>query len=103
MNTANEFTMEMSHPATVEGKGAGDESPPPYYTTRTLIMSILASMGGLIFGFDVGQISGFLAMNNFRQRFGEYDAITGSYYFSNVRAGLIVGLVSRQCCTLKLD
>ena len=95
MNTANEFTMEMSQAAAVEKKGAHDECPPPHYTLRTLIMTISASMGGLIFGFDVGQISGFLAMNNFRQRFGEYDAITGLYYFSNVRAGLIVGLVSR--------
>ncbi|MCJ1383082.1 hexose transporter hxt1 [Xylographa soralifera] len=86
--------MEMPHPAVAEEKGAHDESPPPRYTMRTLIMTILASMGGLIFGFDVGQISGFLAMNNFRQRFGEYDAITGLYYFSNVRAGLIVGLLA---------
>ncbi|MCJ1283824.1 hexose transporter hxt1 [Xylographa opegraphella] len=94
MSTANDFTTEMPHAAVVVENGGHDESPPPYYTTRTLIMTILASMGGLIFGFDVGQISGFLAMDNFRQRFGEYDAITGLYYFSNVRAGLIVGLLA---------
>ena len=93
MNAENGFVSQSPQAAVVEEKGAHNESPPPYYTTRTLIMSILASMGGLIFGFDVGQISGFLAMENFRQRFGEYNPVTGLYYFSNVRAGLIVGLV----------
>ena len=39
-----------------------------------------------------GQISGFLAMNNFLQRFGQLQA-DGKYAFSNVRSGLIVGLV----------
>ena len=50
-------------------------------------------MGGLIFGYDTGQISGFLAMDNFLERFGEYDPILQAYSFSNVRAGLIVGMV----------
>ena len=40
-----------------------------------------------------GQISGFLAMQNLLQRFGEPQP-DGSYAFSNVRSGLIVGLVS---------
>jgi SP family sugar:H+ symporter-like MFS transporter len=48
-------------------------------------------------GYDTGQISGFLEMRVFLERFGlptsnlaEYP--TG-YYFTNVRSGLIVGLV----------
>ena len=53
----------------------------------------MVSMGGLIFGYDIGQIGGFLAMADFKQRFGEYDPVAKSYYFSNIRAGLIVGLV----------
>ena len=39
-----------------------------------------------------GQISGFLAMKDFLQRFGQRQS-DGSYAFSNVRSGLIVGLV----------
>jgi hypothetical protein len=41
----------------------------------------------------VGQISGFTTMTDFKQRFAEYNAATGEYAFSNVRNGLIVGLV----------
>lgn len=51
-------------------------------------------MGGLIFGYDLGQIGGFLATPDFLARFGEYDPHTHSYYFSNVRAGLVVGLLA---------
>lgn len=52
------------------------------------------------FGYDTGQISGFLAMPNFLERFGQFNHQTGKYYFSNVRAGLIVALVS---CSSVLD
>ncbi len=40
-----------------------------------------------------GQISGFTTMVDFKRRFAEYNAATGEYAFSNVRNGLIVGLV----------
>jgi hypothetical protein len=46
------------------------------------------------FGYDTGQISGFLAMPNYLQRFGQFNSHTGKFYFSNVRAGLIVAMVS---------
>ena len=46
------------------------------------------------FGYDTGQISGFLAMPNFLERFGQFNHKTGKFYFSNVRSGLIVALVS---------
>ena len=70
-----------------------DDMPHPYLTWRMIVLAIMVSMGGLIFGYDVGQIGGFLAIDNFKHRFGEYDPVEKSYYFSNIRAGLIVGLV----------
>lgn len=36
-------------------------------------------------------------MIDFKQRFAEYNAATGEYAFSNVRNGLIVGLVRSRC------
>jgi SP family sugar:H+ symporter-like MFS transporter len=53
-------------------------------------------MGGFTFGYDTGQISGFLEMDNFLRRYGELGS-DGSYHFSNVRSGLIVALVSSDC------
>lgn len=48
---------------------------------------------GFVFGYDTGQISGFLGMTDYLRRFGQRHA-DGTYYFSNVRSGLIVGLLS---------
>jgi MFS family permease len=45
------------------------------------------------FGYDTGQISGFLAMPDFLRRFGQRHD-DGTFYFSNVRSGLIVALLS---------
>lgn len=43
--------------------------------------------------YDTGQISGFQEMPDFLERFGELQS-DGSYAFSTVRSGLIVGLLS---------
>ncbi|KAK2606293.1 hexose transporter hxt5 [Conoideocrella luteorostrata] len=53
----------------------------------------VASLGGFIFGYISGQISGFFLMKDFGQRFGELQP-DGSYIFSAARQGTIVGLVS---------
>lgn len=76
-------------------KGNGDvvDTPIPLFTIRSFIMGIFVSMGGFLFGYDTGQISGFLEMKNFLRRYGELGS-NGTYHFSNVRSGLIVGLVS---------
>ncbi|KAL9131835.1 MAG: hypothetical protein Q9175_006670 [Cornicularia normoerica] len=73
--------------------GVYDDSPVKFLSMRSFAMGVLVSMGGFIFGYDTGQISGFLQMPNFLQRFGE-DHGNGSYKFGNVRSGLIVGLLS---------
>lgn len=70
----------------------------PNVTIRTVLMATLVAMGGFIFGYDTGQISGFLEMQVFLERFGIQTAVTTTnpygYYFTNVRSGLIVGLLS---------
>jgi len=69
-----------------------DYSPLRRLTWSSFVMGMLVSMGGFIFGYDTGQISGFLAMPDFKQRFGQRHS-DGTYYFSNVRSGLIVAMV----------
>lgn len=64
----------------------------PWLTLRSFSMCVVISMGGFLFGYDTGQISGFLEMPNFLERYGQQRA-DGTYYFSNVRSGLIVALV----------
>lgn len=53
-------------------------------------MVAIVSLGGLIFGYDIGQISGFVEMPDFKARFADDAGNT----FSNVREGTIVGLLS---------
>jgi SP family sugar:H+ symporter-like MFS transporter len=58
-------------------------------------MGVFVSMGGFIFGYDTGQISGFLGMPEFQSRFGQKNGNgDGGFHFSNVRSGLIVALLS---------
>ena len=57
-------------------------------TFRVIMLCLLASMGGFIFGYDTGEISGLVAMPNFIDRFAEPGG------FSNRREGLIVSLLS---------
>lgn len=48
-----------------------------------------------IFGYDTGQISGFLEMDDFKRRFADTtDPETGDLAFTNGRSGTIVALVS---------
>ncbi|EEP77642.1 hypothetical protein UREG_02491 [Uncinocarpus reesii 1704] len=70
------------------------ETPIRLITWRSAVMGMFVSMGGFLFGYDTGQISGILAMEDFLQRFGEKDETGSGYHFSNVRSGLIVALLS---------
>ena len=71
----------------------GVDTPIPWLTLRTFAMGTFVSIGGLLFGYDTGQISGFQEMTNYLERYGEIQP-DGSYAFSTVRSGLIVSLLS---------
>jgi SP family sugar:H+ symporter-like MFS transporter len=72
-----------------------NESPVPFVTWRSLALGAFVSIGGIIFGYDTGQISGFLEMENFKRRFGQRQ-LDGTYAFNNVRSGLIVSMVGKE-------
>ena len=64
------------------------EEPTGRVPAVAVILGAVASIGGFMFGYESGQISGFLAMSDFTERFGENGE------FSAVRQGTIVGLLA---------
>ncbi|KAL2062009.1 hypothetical protein VTL71DRAFT_6275 [Oculimacula yallundae] len=72
-------------------KGSYEDSKVPFMTARTFFMCILVSMGGICFGYDTGQISGFLEMENFLYNFADQREPTLAFTWR--RSGLIVGMV----------
>ncbi|KAL9097232.1 MAG: hypothetical protein Q9165_000659 [Trypethelium subeluteriae] len=71
----------------------GNQEPVKLLSARVISMGLIVSMGGFIFGYDTGQISGFLEMSDFLNRFGN-TIQKGKPAFTNVRSGTIVGLLS---------
>ncbi|EIN09409.1 general substrate transporter [Punctularia strigosozonata HHB-11173 SS5] len=60
------------------------------------MVGLLASVGGLVFGYDTGQISDILLLDDFKQRFAICTDPTdvSTCAFSKVRSGAIVGFFS---------
>jgi len=65
-------------------------------TFMACFLGLVASIGGFMFGYVSGQISGFFSMKDFGRRFGEPDG-NGEYIFSAARQGTIVGLLPVGC------
>ncbi|KAL6934967.1 probable Hexose transporter 2 [Hanseniaspora guilliermondii] len=62
-----------------------------------VLLCLMISFGGFVFGFDTGTIGGFFNMGNFRKRFGSYHKGRKEYYFTNVRTGLLVSIFNIGC------
>lgn len=82
-------TVTSSRNASFTKEQPGHVTPPEKGKVPAIavILGAIASIGGFMFGYESGQISGFLAMDDFKQRFGNNGE------FSAVRTGTIVGLL----------
>ncbi|KAF2637564.1 general substrate transporter [Massarina eburnea CBS 473.64] len=65
-----------------------DRDAPGRVPVIAVVLGAVASIGGFMFGYESGQISGFLAMSDFIDRFGD------NGQFSAIRQGTIVGLLA---------
>ncbi|EPE04303.1 hexose transporter-like protein [Ophiostoma piceae UAMH 11346] len=79
-----------------QGGGHGDVVAEQKITFKACFLGLVASIGGFLFGYASGQISGFFLMNDYAQRFGELQS-DGSFIFSAARQGTIVGMLSAGC------
>lgn len=61
-------------------------------TFLAVFLGLVASIGGFMFGYVSGQISGFFLMDDYARRFGELQA-DGTILFSAARQGSITGLL----------
>ncbi|TDZ54572.1 Hexose transporter 2 [Colletotrichum trifolii] len=84
---------EPSSPTTA---GQPDMAAEQKVTFAAAFLGLVASIGGFMFGYVSGQISGFFLMQDYLDRFGE-DLPDGTRGFSAARQGTIVGLLCIGC------
>ncbi|KAI1343655.1 general substrate transporter [Xylariaceae sp. FL0016] len=65
-------------------------------TFLACFLGLVASIGGFMFGYVSGQISGYFNMPDYAQRFGQLGS-DGDYTFGAARQGTIVGLLPVGC------
>ncbi|KAK7983507.1 hypothetical protein PG989_010909 [Apiospora arundinis] len=82
----------------VAGPSTATDNPVAHQkvTFIAVFLGVVASIGGFMFGYVSGQISGFFQMTDFARRFGEPQD-DGSFTFSPARQGTITGLLPVGC------
>ena len=70
---------------TVHGAVVGFES---------ILLGIITNIGGFLFGYDTGQISGILIFRDFKQRFSQFPDAEASQQWNANYKGLLVSLMS---------
>lgn len=86
--TPDSATPAQTPPRQNSNAVAADLQPAGRVPFVAIVLGAVASIGGFMFGYESGQISGFLAMDDFITRFGD------NGQFSAVRQGTIVGLLA---------
>lgn len=75
---------------------AGNYPPVKVLNFQVITMGLLVSLGGFIFGWEGGSISGYTQMANFREHFGDTQK-NGVLSLGNVRQGLMVAMLCAGC------
>ena len=57
------------------------------------MLGVVTSLGGFLFGYDTGQISGLVTFIDFKRRFG-YEKSPGEYAWVPIIQSLLVSLMS---------
>ncbi len=63
---------------------------------EAILLAATTSIGGFLFGYDIGQISGLILFDNFLERFATHQD-DGSYEWPPIRQSLVVSLMSLGC------
>ncbi|KAI3321047.1 general substrate transporter [Xylariaceae sp. AK1471] len=105
--TEQSETANATHGQTTGAAGVAREKPitpdaasPARREKVTFIacfLGLVASIGGFMFGYVSGQISGYFYMEDFARRFGEPQSDPNANPFSAARQGTIVGLLAVGC------
>ncbi|KAI1802719.1 general substrate transporter [Daldinia bambusicola] len=97
VETPNAGASSSANPATKQEQSAeASAAKQQRVTFMSIFLGIVASIGGFMFGYVSGQISGFFNMDDFARRFGERQE-NGDYIFGAARQGTIVGLLPVGC------
>ncbi|CCF57725.1 hypothetical protein KAFR_0D00780 [Kazachstania africana CBS 2517] len=95
-NKASEHDLKDENFQGEEEQVVGLPKKPFSAYTKSVVILLCVAFGGFVFGWDTGTIGGFMAHPDYLQRFGMQHS-DGSYYFSNVREGLLVGIFNIGC------
>ncbi|KAI1078576.1 general substrate transporter [Whalleya microplaca] len=90
---------QVETPNGVKSEQSSPETPAVKQQRITFLacfLGLVASIGGFMFGYVSGQISGFFNMPNYAERFGQLQS-DGSYGFDAARQGTIIGLLPIGC------
>lgn len=64
---------------------------------RVIVMGMLVSMTGFMFGYEGGSVSGYIEMSDFRKRFGDTIDSSGEISLGKVRTGCMVSFLCIGC------